>query len=278
MTKSPTTRKRGGTKFPICDGAFYDSMVARAVLPADKMAIKLMYLTALKMVDIQRLTSKNILIANDGAWIAWQRKIDGISIMVEIDPNETEEMAKFLRGQKKSDTYYFRRLEEIGQSAGYKSVTQMTIRHTRVADLLRQGASPLSVRQFAGCTIDALMRSMIDGNIVRESHPRTIEEQGITLKGASECTAEYCRVNGIIDLTSRSRNESAWKEIRKNAMERDGYKCQVCGGPGTMVHHISRYKASMDNSNENLTTMCSSCHHAIHWSNRKGILPIEMEG
>jgi DEAD/DEAH box helicase domain-containing protein len=62
-----------------------------------------------------------------------------------------------------------------------------------------------------------------------------------------------------------------WTRIRDRVRARDGYKCQVCGTPETTrqhdVHHKIPFRAftSMAEANrlDNLTTLCSSCHHKV---------------
>jgi DEAD/DEAH box helicase domain-containing protein len=62
-----------------------------------------------------------------------------------------------------------------------------------------------------------------------------------------------------------------WTRLRERVRARDGYKCQVCGTPESTrqhdVHHKIPFRAftSMAEANrlENLTTLCSSCHHKV---------------
>jgi len=62
-----------------------------------------------------------------------------------------------------------------------------------------------------------------------------------------------------------------WSKIRDRVRARDKYTCQVCGTPETTrqhdVHHKTPFKAfpSRDDANrlENLTTLCTSCHHKV---------------
>jgi hypothetical protein len=62
-------------------------------------------------------------------------------------------------------------------------------------------------------------------------------------------------------------NSYEWKQIRKVIYQRDNWSCQICGvqykdknGRGMHVHHIIPYRVTRDNSNENLITLCTSCH------------------
>jgi 5-methylcytosine-specific restriction endonuclease McrA len=57
----------------------------------------------------------------------------------------------------------------------------------------------------------------------------------------------------------------AYHTLRRNVLERDGWRCQVCGSTaGLEVHHIRRRSHSGDDSESNLITLCSRCHRAIH--------------
>jgi len=57
------------------------------------------------------------------------------------------------------------------------------------------------------------------------------------------------------------------RELCKEVLERDGWRCQACGSlRGLEVHHIQRRSQSGDDSEGNLITLCSDCHKAIHTS------------
>ena len=57
----------------------------------------------------------------------------------------------------------------------------------------------------------------------------------------------------------------AYRELCKEVLERDGWRCQACGSlRGLEVHHIQRRSQSGDDSEDNLITLCSDCHRAIH--------------
>ena len=55
-----------------------------------------------------------------------------------------------------------------------------------------------------------------------------------------------------------------WNETRRKVLERDGWKCSVCGSSGNLnIHHIFRVSSSdgyLDNRLEWLVTLCDSCH------------------
>ena len=56
---------------------------------------------------------------------------------------------------------------------------------------------------------------------------------------------------------------TSWVNIRNTVRKRDNWTCQICGkkkGITLHCHHIIPYRASKDNSIDNLITLCSSCH------------------
>ncbi len=65
-----------------------------------------------------------------------------------------------------------------------------------------------------------------------------------------------------------------WNIQRLCVLKRDNYTCQVCESTkDIVVHHITPYKVSQNNSLINLLTVCRSCHGYIHtkigWKNFK---------
>jgi len=59
-----------------------------------------------------------------------------------------------------------------------------------------------------------------------------------------------------------------WKSLTKSIKDRDEWTCQLCGacrkrwGYHLHVHHINEDKT--DNREQNLVSLCSSCHRAVH--------------
>lgn len=57
----------------------------------------------------------------------------------------------------------------------------------------------------------------------------------------------------------------AWRERRKRALERAGYRCQVCGETrGLQVHHNS-YERLGNEADEDLAVLCFWCHQVVTW-------------
>ena len=62
-------------------------------------------------------------------------------------------------------------------------------------------------------------------------------------------------------------NPEEYDQLRREILERDGWRCQRCGRREQLdVHHvISRARAGADAEN-NLITLCRSCHRVLHAS------------
>lgn len=55
------------------------------------------------------------------------------------------------------------------------------------------------------------------------------------------------------------------RQLRQLVLDRDGHLCQRCEATRNLVvHHISPWRISRDNSLTNLVTVCRSCHAHIH--------------
>ena len=55
--------------------------------------------------------------------------------------------------------------------------------------------------------------------------------------------------------------------LHKEVLRRDRWKCQMCGSMFSLeVHHIQFRSRSGEDREENLITVCATCHAAIHHS------------
>ena len=57
----------------------------------------------------------------------------------------------------------------------------------------------------------------------------------------------------------------AYDQLRQQILRRDGWRCQLCGTMSNLeVHHKEFRSHSGVDSEENLITLCSTCHDGIH--------------
>ena len=70
---------------------------------------------------------------------------------------------------------------------------------------------------------------------------------------------------------STAQPKAMWKlgcrQLRKTVLERDRWRCQVCGTMSHLeVHHLNLRSRSGDDTDKNLITLCAECHAACHAS------------
>jgi 5-methylcytosine-specific restriction endonuclease McrA len=58
-----------------------------------------------------------------------------------------------------------------------------------------------------------------------------------------------------------------YEQLRNQVLRRDGRKCQSCGAKSNLeVHHQEFRSHSGDDAEQNLITLCTTCHAAVHHS------------
>jgi hypothetical protein len=56
-----------------------------------------------------------------------------------------------------------------------------------------------------------------------------------------------------------------WKRLRRQAFERDGFKCALCESTDRIQGHHLRYRQELDKSTvDEIQTLCFKCHDAYH--------------
>ena len=73
-------------------------------------------------------------------------------------------------------------------------------------------------------------------------------------------------MNGIRQKAERSRLDPAeYENLRQQVLRRDGWRCQSCGTLSNLeVHHQQFRSHAGDDAEENLSTLCSTCHARAH--------------
>ena len=62
----------------------------------------------------------------------------------------------------------------------------------------------------------------------------------------------------------------SYARLRKEILERDNWRCQVCGRLKNLdVHHLRRRSALGEDLETNLITLCRECHEILHGSVQK---------
>jgi 5-methylcytosine-specific restriction endonuclease McrA len=62
----------------------------------------------------------------------------------------------------------------------------------------------------------------------------------------------------------------SYRRLRQEVLERDRWRCQYCGATAELeVHHINFRSHLGHDEEQNLITLCWSCHRKIHESNRR---------
>jgi 5-methylcytosine-specific restriction endonuclease McrA len=58
---------------------------------------------------------------------------------------------------------------------------------------------------------------------------------------------------------------SSYESLRQQVLHRDAWRCQSCGAMTNLeVHHRGFRSHSGADSEENLITLCASCHATVH--------------
>ena len=64
----------------------------------------------------------------------------------------------------------------------------------------------------------------------------------------------------------------AYRELRNRVLERDGWRCQNCGGLNNLqVHYIEARSQLGHDTCENLITLCAKCHESLHRNYRRDL-------
>ena len=59
--------------------------------------------------------------------------------------------------------------------------------------------------------------------------------------------------------------EGAYRELHRQVLQRDGWRCQSCGSMQNLeVHHLQFRSRGGSDSEKNLITLCGVCHVWTH--------------
>lgn len=107
----------------------------------------------------------------------------------------------------------------------------------------------------------------------RVSHIGKKQSEETIRKRIKRGAEHYNWQGGITPITRRRVRGIFWKKIADGIRNRDNNTCQDCGFMGENiklpVHHIIPFRISKNNNEDNLTTLCQSCHvkRDLFWKN-----------
>jgi len=66
-------------------------------------------------------------------------------------------------------------------------------------------------------------------------------------------------------------NPESYEKLRQKVLRRDAWRCQSCGAMANLeVHHKEFRSQGGDDSEDNLITLCSTCHAHAHQTREDG--------
>lgn len=122
-----------------------------------------------------------------------------------------------------------------------------------------------------GLKVHSLLKKSGNFNIVTFTTKRTSLKKTTDLQNKGTNLAKNTELKKQND-----KSKAKWEKVRNQVLERDNYKCVVCGKPATQVHHIhlrSKRKDLMYEIN-NLVSLCDHCHNHqsdenLEWVNKR---------
>jgi 5-methylcytosine-specific restriction endonuclease McrA len=85
-----------------------------------------------------------------------------------------------------------------------------------------------------------------------------------TRKRLSQASLEK-RMIQISKQPRQSLTRERYRELHRQVLERDGWRCQACGSMCQLeVHHQQFRSRSGDDIEQNLITLCVECHAGVH--------------
>ena len=64
---------------------------------------------------------------------------------------------------------------------------------------------------------------------------------------------------------SKTNDIQTWRQCKQAVLTRDGRRCVLCGASKSLtLHHIRPKAIGGDSTQQNLVTVCESCHQAIN--------------
>ena len=60
-------------------------------------------------------------------------------------------------------------------------------------------------------------------------------------------------------------DSASYAALRLQVLQRDGWRCQFCGSMSNLEVHHQEFRSQLGSDTEdNLITLCATCHHSTH--------------
>jgi 5-methylcytosine-specific restriction endonuclease McrA len=224
-------------------------LIDSAEKPVHRIAIILLYAFSLRCRELLNLRVADIDLV--GRTLTLRYTTSKKSDTIRIPKSVVEPLSEWLKGKPQESHV-------------------VDMEHSTVYKMLNRSARKLGINKKIGA--DSLRRS------------RAYNELDKVRRADSDCPAEIIDHNRRCDIVQRLfrdiRSSLEYQTWRHRVLERDEYKCQVCGLPGTTVHHckvslltmlerrlLRECSDAFDKWEElwdidNGVTVCKTCHRA----------------
>lgn len=150
----------GVTKYPIIDKGFTLKMLGASKDDEERGLITILDLTGMHVSAICSLSPSSMVKQGSQHVLRWIRPKTDKTLECYISKDKVELINAFLGMRRKSRQHYFNTVKEIGDRAGYDSVSPMTFRHNRcIRALTEEDHTIWEVPHIMGCTLEVAVRN-----------------------------------------------------------------------------------------------------------------------
>lgn len=146
-------------KYGVRDKMFYTKMRASA-WNTESLSIAVIFeLTGMHVWSMQRLTPESIHKEGGDRVLYWVRPKNYKTLNRLLPSNDVDLVKSGLEFRRKSRTFYWDVVKNLGKRAGFDDISPMTYRHQRCVWLLWHGYSVWEVPHIMGCDLDIVMKN-----------------------------------------------------------------------------------------------------------------------
>ena len=131
--------------------------------------------------------------------------------------------------------------------------------------------SPKDISEIIGCSDNIVVYYMRKYSIKMRTRKESskLENRNKRLSNSSMGEKSSKWKGGISTISFKDKygiEIIEWKKIAQEVRKRDKFICQYCGNyPSVEVHHLIPARIKIDNSQDNLITLCKSCNMKIEY-------------